>query len=78
MSASTESQPGFITIPWWRGALTGLLAVACFHLAYTPAQSGVWSLAIFAYAICLTQLARLRTLRQCFYASSALLPSRFG
>jgi apolipoprotein N-acyltransferase len=67
MSESTESQPGFIKIPWWRGALTGLLAVACFHLAYTPAQSGVWSLAIFAYAICLTQLARLRTLRQCFY-----------
>ncbi|HEX5218540.1 MAG TPA: nitrilase-related carbon-nitrogen hydrolase [Verrucomicrobiae bacterium] len=49
----------------------GLILVACFHAAYLPAQSGVGSLAIIGYVVCLVQLARLRTTRQCFYTGLA-------
>jgi hypothetical protein len=45
--------------------------VVCFHAAYTPAQSGLLAFAIIGYVICLVQLARLRTTRQCFYAALA-------
>lgn len=74
MSTTTQNTPmpappGFITLPWWRGALFGLAAVACFQLAYQPAQSGVWSLAIFGYVSCFTQLARLRSARKSFYTA---------
>ena len=44
-------------------------AVVCFHLAYTPAQSGLLAFAIVGYVIGLVQLARLRTTRQCFYVT---------
>ncbi len=74
MSLVIKSQPdtqpsGFVTLPWWRGAVFGLIAVGCFHLAYTPAQSGAWSLAILGYVICLAQLARLRSVRKSFYTA---------
>jgi hypothetical protein len=53
----------------WRWAgLSALILVACFHAAYTPLPSGVWTFAIVGYVVCLVQLARLRTTRQCFYA----------
>ena len=54
----------------WAGLL-GLILVACLHAAYTPAQSGLWSLAIIGYVVCLVQLARLRTTRPCFYTGLA-------
>jgi apolipoprotein N-acyltransferase len=56
----------------WRKAL-GLVLVAavCFHLAYTPEKSGLLSFAIVGYVICLVQLARLQTTRQCFYTGLA-------
>jgi apolipoprotein N-acyltransferase len=60
---------GFLTLPWWRGALFGLAGAGCFHLAYQPAQSGVWSLAIFGYVFCVTQLARLCSARKSFYTA---------
>lgn len=44
-------------------------AILCFHLAYTPAQSGLLAFAIVGYVIGLVQLARLRTTRQCFYVA---------
>lgn len=47
-------------------------AIICFHLAYTPAQSGLLACAIVGYVICLVQLARLRTTRQCFYVTLAV------
>ncbi len=68
---SDAQTPGFITLPWWRGAVFALIAIGCFHLAYTPAQSGSWSLAILGYVICLAQLARLRSARKSFYTALA-------
>jgi apolipoprotein N-acyltransferase len=44
-----------------------LLAVICFHLAYTPLQHPLFGLFIFGYALCLTQLAHQRTVRRAFY-----------
>lgn len=48
------------------------MGVACFHAAYTPARSGWLAFAIVGYLICLVQLARLRTTRQCFYTGLAV------
>ncbi len=48
------------------------MAVVCFHVAYTPAKSGLLAFAIIGYLICLVQLARLRTTRQCFYTGLAV------
>jgi len=53
-------------------------AVICFHLAYTPAQSGLLAFAIVGYVISLVQLARLRTMRQCFYVTLAVSFACFG
>ena len=61
----------FEPVDWRQAGLLALIAVACFHLAYTPAQSGLLSFAIVGYVICLVQLARLRTTRQCFYTGLA-------
>ena len=44
-----------------------LVAVVCFHIAYTPANSSLLALFIVGYVGCLVQLARLRTTRQSFY-----------
>ena len=57
----------FQRLNWRWAGLLALISVACIHAAYTPVQSGVWSLAIIGYVLCLLQLARLRTTRQCFY-----------
>jgi apolipoprotein N-acyltransferase len=66
-AAAASFQP----IDWRRAGLLALIAVACFHAAYTPAQSGLLAFAIVGYVICLVQLARLRTTRQCFYTGLA-------
>jgi apolipoprotein N-acyltransferase len=51
------------------GALGFIIGAAgCFHLAYAPAEFNPFRLAIIGYAICLAQLARLKTTRQSFYA----------
>ena len=47
--------------------MLGLLGAVCFHAAYTPAKSGPLALLIIGYVVCLIQLARLKTTRQCFY-----------
>src|SRR5947209_6011520 len=53
----------------WLAAL-GLIggAAACFHAAYSPDGFGPLRLAILGYLACLTQLSRLKTTRQSFYA----------
>ncbi|MFO1512799.1 MAG: nitrilase-related carbon-nitrogen hydrolase [Verrucomicrobiota bacterium] len=71
MSYAVESHPGFTPISWRQATLLSVIAVACFHLAYTPAKSGLLALGIVGYVICLVQLARLRTTRQSFYAGLA-------
>ena len=63
----TESPAGFQPLTWRKAAVLALIAVVCFHVAYTPAQSGLLALAIVGYVVCLVQLARLRTTRQSFY-----------
>ena len=67
MDKPAEPTSGFTPLTWRRAGLFALIAVVCFHLAYTPAKSGLLSLAIVGYVIGLVQLARLRTTRQCFY-----------
>jgi apolipoprotein N-acyltransferase len=71
MSHAVESRPGFTPISWRQATLLSVIAIACFHLAYTPAKSGLLALGIVGYVICLVQLARLRTTRQSFYAGLA-------
>ena len=71
MSQTAETNSEFKPINLRRAGLLALIAVACFNLAYTPTRSGVLSIAIVAYVICLVQLARLRTTRQCFYTALA-------
>jgi apolipoprotein N-acyltransferase len=67
MSRATELSHGFAPITWRRAGVLGLLGVACFHAAYTPEKSGPLALLIIGYVVCLVQLARLPTTRQCFY-----------
>jgi apolipoprotein N-acyltransferase len=57
---------------WRRAALLALVGSACFHAAYTPAKSELLAFGIIGYLVCLVQLARLRTMRQCFYTGLAL------
>lgn len=66
------SQAEFKPLDWKRATVVALMAVACFHAAYTPARSGWLAFAIVGYLICLVQLARLRTTRQCFYTGLAV------
>lgn len=54
-----------------KAVVIAIVAVACFHAAYTPAKSGLLAFAIVGYVVCLVQLARLRTTRQCFYLGLA-------
>ena len=74
MSEVTEPKPevkttaGLQSLGWRKAALLALGAAACFHAAYTPAQSGVLALLIVGYVGCLVQLARIRTTRLAFYA----------
>ena len=55
-----------------KAVMLALVAVAAFHLAYTPAKSGLLALGIVGYVIGLVQLARLRTTRQSFYVALAV------
>ncbi|MBP9903253.1 MAG: hypothetical protein KBH45_17470 [Verrucomicrobia bacterium] len=66
----TESQTN--PLSWRKAGLLALIAVACFHVAYTPAHSGLLALAIVGYVVCLVQLARLRTTRQSFCVGLAV------
>jgi apolipoprotein N-acyltransferase len=66
----TESQRN--PLSWRQAGLLALIAVVCFHIACTPAHSGLLALAIVGYVICLVQLARLRTTRQSFYTGLAV------
>jgi len=66
----TQSQPE--PIGWRRALVLALVAVVCFHAAYTPAKSGLLAFGVVGYVICLVQLARLRTTRQSFYTGLAV------
>lgn len=46
-------------------------AAACFHLAYLQTNFRPLPLCIIGYVICLTELSRLKTTRQSFYAGLA-------
>jgi len=72
MNQATETTSVTAPITWRKAGLLALTAVACFQLAYTPAHSGLLAFAIVGYVICLVQLARLRTTRQCFYVALAV------
>jgi apolipoprotein N-acyltransferase len=72
MSDPIKSPSDFTPLTWRKAGLLALVAVACFHVAYTPAQTGLWSFAIVGSVGCLAQLARLRTTRQCFYVALAV------
>jgi apolipoprotein N-acyltransferase len=72
MSDPIESRSRSTPVTWRQAGLLALIAVACFHAAYTTAQSGLLAFAIVGYVICLVQLARLRTTRQCFYVTLAV------
>lgn len=63
-----ETRSEFAPITTRRAVLFGLIGIACFHIAYTPARSDLLAFFIFGYAFSLVQLTRLRTTRQCFYA----------
>ena len=69
---ATESPASFRSLNWRQAALLALIGVACFHAAYTPAKSGLLALGIIGYLVCLVQLARLKTTRQCFYGGLAV------
>ena len=71
MDQPAEPTSGFTPLTWRRAGLFALIAVVCFHLAYTTTKLGLLSLAIVGYVIGLVQLARLRTTRQCFYIGLA-------
>lgn len=71
-AAAESASPRFQPLNWRRAGLLALVGVACFHAAYTPARSGWLAFAIVGYLICLVQLARLRTTRQCFYTGLAV------
>jgi apolipoprotein N-acyltransferase len=77
MSEVAETNPGasprsFQPLTWRKAVWLALVAAACFHAAYTPAQSGLLAFAIVGYVICLVQLARLRTTRHSFYTGLAV------
>ena len=72
MNEASEINPKGTPITWRKAGLLAFIAVACFHLAYTPAQSALLAFAIVGYVICLVQLARLRTTQQCFYLALAV------
>ena len=69
---SAPASAGFQPLNWKRAGLLALVGIACFHAAYTPARSGWLAFAIVGYLLCLVQLARLRTTRQCFYTGVAV------
>lgn len=54
-----------------QAVIFALVGIACFHLAYTPAASGLLALGIVGFVASVMQLARLRTGRQCFYTALA-------
>jgi len=62
----------FAPLNWRLAGLVAVIAVACFHAAYTPAKPGLLAFGIVGYVVCLVQLARLPTTRRCFYTALAV------
>src|SRR5579864_9449464 len=62
-----------VTVPlsWPKALICIIGAAVCFHLAYLRTDFGPLSLLIIGYVVCLTQLSRLKTTRQSFYAGLA-------
>jgi len=54
-------------LDWKQSVLWLLLAVACFHAAYTSVQFPSAGLLIFGYALALVQLPRQASVRRAFY-----------
>ena len=71
-ATSERVSAGYKPITGRQAGLLAVIGVVCFHIAYTPAQSGLLAVAIVGYVICLVQLARLLTTRQCFYTALAV------
>lgn len=71
MNENSDPASDFKPLTPRHGVILAILAVACFHLAYSFDAPNLLALAIFGYVICLVQLARLRTKRQCFYVGLA-------
>ncbi|MCO5053326.1 MAG: hypothetical protein M9920_13615 [Verrucomicrobiae bacterium] len=67
MGESSKSKIQFQPLNQTQRFVTSVLAIGCFHLAYTPANPGSLSLAILGYVIALTQLARLPSPWLSFY-----------
>jgi len=58
-------------ILWQEATLFILTAAGCFHIAYTPVNSGLAGLFIIGYLVFVVQLARMQTARRAFYAGIA-------
>ncbi len=57
-----------VPLKWPMATLFIFGAIVCFHLSYWPTNFGPLHLAIVGYVVCLTQLSRLATTRQSYYA----------
>lgn len=55
-------------LSWPVAVLLIVGAAVCFHVAYLKTSFGPLPLFIIGYVVCLTQLSRLKTTRQSFYA----------
>jgi apolipoprotein N-acyltransferase len=64
MNVTTTTEP---PLSWGKSLLYAALAVACFHIAYTPINFPVCGLFIFGYAFGLVQIANQPSVRRAFY-----------
>jgi len=64
----SDTRRATVPLTWPKAALFIAGAAACFHLAYWPSSFAPLGLGIFGYVICLTQLSRMPTTRQAYYA----------
>jgi apolipoprotein N-acyltransferase len=64
----SDKRRATVPLTWPKAALFIAAAVACFHLAYWPTNFWPLHLGIFGYVICVTQLSRMPTTRQAYYA----------
>jgi apolipoprotein N-acyltransferase len=64
----SDSRRATVPLTWPKAALFIAAAVGCFHLAYWPTDFRPAHVAILGYVICLTQLSRMPTIRQAYYA----------
>jgi apolipoprotein N-acyltransferase len=66
------NRPPLPVLRWPRAFIPAAVAIACFHLAYSFPNFNPLRFLILAVPVCLVQLARLRTTRQCFYIGLAV------